>query len=88
MRRITASIGIAALQEGFDGKSATASHGQPWIYDTHAPVIWVGPGIEPGRIGRRVETVNVAPTISAYLSVKYPSDSRGKPLVEVEGSDQ
>jgi predicted AlkP superfamily pyrophosphatase or phosphodiesterase len=67
----------------FDGKSVTASHGQPWAYDTHVPVIWMGPGIKPGRIARRVETVDVAPTISAYLGVKYPSGSRGNPMVEV-----
>ena len=67
----------------FDGTSVTASHGQPWSYDSHVPVIWMGPGIEPGRIARRVETVDVAPTISAYLGVKYPSGSRGNPMVEV-----
>lgn len=67
----------------FDGKSVTASHGQPWAYDTHVPVIWMGPGIKPGRIARKVETVDVAPTISAYLGVKYPSGSRGNPMVEV-----
>ena len=72
----------------FDGKSVTASHGQPWAYDTHVPVIWMGPGIEPGRIARRVETVDVAPTISAYLGIKYPSGSRGNPLVELVNSDQ
>jgi len=49
----------------FDGKSVTGSHGSPWAYDTHVPVIWMGPGIEPARIARRVETVDVAPTIAA-----------------------
>jgi len=67
----------------FDGSSVTASHGSPWAYDTHVPVIWMGPGIEPGRISRRVETVDVAPTISAYLGVKYPSGSRGRVMTEI-----
>ena len=67
----------------FDGVAVTGSHGQPWAYDTHVPVIWMGPGIKPGRIARRVETVDVAPTIAAYLGVKYPSGSRGAPLVEL-----
>ena len=67
----------------FDGQSVTSSHGQPWAYDTHVPVIWMGPGIEPGRISRRVETVDVAPTISAYLGVKYPSGSRGRVMTEI-----
>lgn len=67
----------------FDGQSVTGSHGSPWIYDTHVPVIWMGPGIKAGRIGRRVETVDVAPTIAAYLRVRYPSGTRGQVLKEV-----
>jgi arylsulfatase A-like enzyme len=47
------------------------------------PVIWMGPGIEPGRIARRVETVDVAPTIAAYLGVKYPSGARGRAMAEI-----
>ena len=67
----------------FDGKSVTGSHGSPWAYDTHVPVIWMGPGIEPGRIARRVETVDVAPTIAAYLGVRHPSGTRGRVMTEV-----
>lgn len=67
----------------FDGASVTGSHGSPWAYDTHVPVIWMGPGIENGRVARRVETVDVAPTISAYLGVKYPSGSRGMVMTEI-----
>ncbi|MGB5226574.1 MAG: alkaline phosphatase family protein, partial [Arenicellales bacterium] len=67
----------------FDGLSVTGSHGSPWAYDSHVPVIWMGPGIENGRIARRVETVDVAPTISAYLGVKYPSGTRGKVMTEI-----
>jgi predicted AlkP superfamily phosphohydrolase/phosphomutase len=43
----------------------------------------MGPGVKPGRIARHVETVDVAPTISAYLGVKYPSGTRGKVMTEV-----
>jgi hypothetical protein len=67
----------------FDGKSVTGSHGAPWSYDSHVPVIWMGPGIEHGRIARRVETVDVAPTIAAYLGVKYPSGTRGRVMTEI-----
>jgi hypothetical protein len=34
-----------------------------------------------------VETIDLAPTIAAYLGVKYPSGTRGRPLAEVFGSD-
>ena len=67
----------------FEGKSVSGSHGQPWFYDSHVPVIWMGPGVKPGRIARRVETVDVAPTIAAYLGVKYPSGTRGRVMTEI-----
>ena len=70
----------------FDGTSVAGSHGSPWPYDSHVPVIWMGPGIEAGRIGRRVETVDVAPTIAAYLGVMPPSGSRGRVMEEVTAS--
>jgi len=67
----------------FDGLSVSGSHGSPWAYDTHVPIIFMGPGIESGRIGRRVDTVDVAPTIAAYLGVRQPSGTRGGVLPEI-----
>ena len=66
----------------FDGQSVTGSHGSPWAYDSHVPVILMGPRIKPSRIGRRIETVDVAPTIAAYLRVRHPSGTRGRVLQE------
>lgn len=66
-----------------DGLTVAGAHGSPWTYDTHVPVIFSGPGIEARRVSRRVETVDVAPTISSYLRIKLPSGARGYPLVEV-----
>jgi predicted AlkP superfamily pyrophosphatase or phosphodiesterase len=67
----------------FEGKFVAGSHGAPWAYDSHVPIIWMGPGVDPGRITRRVETVDVAPTIAAYLGVKQPSGTRGRVMTEV-----
>ncbi len=67
----------------FDGLHVSSAHGSPWTYDTHVPIVVAGPGIAPGRVARRVETVDVAPTIAAYLGTKPPSGALGEPLVEV-----
>ena len=67
----------------FDGLSVTGSHGSPWRYDTHVPVIWMGPGVPAGRVSRRVETVDVAPTIAAYLGIRPPTGSRGRVMTEI-----
>jgi len=67
----------------FDGLSVSGSHGSPWAYDTHVPIIFLGPGVEHGRVARRVETVDVAPTIAAYLDIRHPSGTRGAVLIEL-----
>jgi len=66
----------------FDGLHVTSAHGSPWHYDTHVPIIFAGSGLSPRRVDRRVETVDVAPTIAALLRIKPPSGSLGEPLLE------
>ncbi len=58
-------------------------HGSPWRYDTHVPIIFVGPGIQPKTVHRRVHPVDVAPTIAAYLGMTAPSSAQGSLLTEV-----
>ena len=67
----------------FDGLTVASSHGSPWSYDSYVPVIFAGPDISPATVYRRVETVDVAPTNSAYLGIKPPSGARGRVLDEV-----
>ncbi|MVO17052.1 alkaline phosphatase family protein [Parasedimentitalea huanghaiensis] len=66
-----------------DGLSVAAAHGSPWSYDSHVPLIFAGPGIQAKTVVRRVETVDIAPTITTYLGTKLPSGVSGVPLVEV-----
>ena len=67
----------------FDGLTVTSHHGSPWAYDTYVPLIFAGYGLEPRRVARRVETVDLAPTLSAILEFKPPSGAAGVPLKEV-----
>jgi len=67
----------------FDGLTVTSHHGSPWAYDTYVPLIFAGYGLEPRRVARRVETVDLAPTLSAILELKPPSGAAGVPLKEV-----
>ncbi len=69
----------------FDGLTVASAHGSPWTYDSHVPVIFAGPGIEPQRVSRRVETVDVAATIATVMRTKLPSGAVGEPLGEVLG---
>ncbi|MBL4798351.1 MAG: alkaline phosphatase family protein [Oleispira sp.] len=67
----------------FDGLTVASTHGSPWRYDTYVPVVFVGAGIEANNIHRRIQTVDIAPTLSAYLGIKPPSGAVGEVLFEV-----
>jgi arylsulfatase A-like enzyme len=59
------------------------SHGTPYSYDSHIPLIFMGPGIKPGRYARPVALNDLAPTLATMLNVETPSGSVGRPLFEM-----
>lgn len=67
----------------FDGLMVASTHGSPWQYDTFVPIVFAGAGLEHMDVYRRVHTVDIAPTLSAFLGIKPPSGSQGNPLNEV-----
>ena len=67
----------------FDGLTVACTHGSLWNYDTYVPVTFAGANIKPKKVYRKIETVDVARTLSAYLNVKPPSGANGKILREV-----
>jgi len=67
----------------FDGLEVASTHGSPWQYDTFVPIVFAGAGLTAEKIDRRVHTIDIAPTLSAYLGIKPPSGAQGNPLEEV-----
>lgn len=55
-------------------------HGSPYWYDRHVPMIFLGPGIPPGRDPHRASTVDFAPTLARLLGISYPDDLDGAAL--------
>ena len=84
---VTRSGDIYVIQDPywflFDKGPVTAMHGSPWRYDTHVPILFMGPGIGPKTVHRLVHPVDVAPTISAFLGMTPPGSAQGSPLKEV-----
>ena len=64
-------------------ESGGTTHETPYRYDTHVPLVFWGPGIPAGRYDRRVQTVDIAPTVAALLGVEAPDDLDGVVLQEV-----
>jgi predicted AlkP superfamily pyrophosphatase or phosphodiesterase len=66
---------------GLRPNSAVATHGSPYEFDTHVPILLYGPGwIKPGRVDARVGVVDIAPTIASWLGVAAPATVQGKNL--------
>lgn len=59
------------------------SHGTPYNYDTHVPLIFMGPGIRPGVYHGSASVADVAPTLASILAVETPSGAGGRVLTEI-----
>jgi Type I phosphodiesterase / nucleotide pyrophosphatase len=60
------------------------THGTPFSYDTHVPVIFYGRGIRAGRYDENIRVADIAPTLAALLGVNEPSGSVGRVLPAIE----
>jgi len=63
--------------------AAGTSHGTPYDYDNHVPVIFFGAGIKSGSYSERIAVNDIAPTLAAILGVETPSGSSGRILSEI-----
>jgi len=59
------------------------THGSAFDYDTHVPVIFMGPGIKAGRFDDTIAVNDIAPTLATLLGIATPSGSAGRVLAEI-----
>jgi len=64
------------------GDTITATHGSPYSYDTHVPMIIMGTGVKPGQYLEAATPADIAPTLSALLRITPPSNAMGRVLIE------
>ncbi len=60
-----------------------ATHGSPYHYDTHIPIVFMGPGVRPGYYDASVKMQDIAPTLAAMLEIEAPSGAEGRILSEM-----
>lgn len=65
-----------------------SSHGTPYYYDRHVPMIFMGPRIPAGRDPSHAATIDFAPTYAKMLRIPYPVDLDGRPLIAVSGGSR
>lgn len=61
-------------------RNTGTTHGSPYDYDTHVPLIFYGWHIKQGASSQPVDVSDIAPTISDLLHISYPSGCTGKPI--------
>jgi predicted AlkP superfamily pyrophosphatase or phosphodiesterase len=59
-----------------------ATHGSPFSYDTHVPLIIMGQGVTAGRYPQAATPADLAPTLSTLLRIQAPSNAVGRILIE------
>lgn len=56
------------------------THGSPYHYDTHVPLLWYGVGIKKGATDREIMITDIAATLAQLLNMQAPSACTGKPI--------
>lgn len=57
------------------------SHGSPYPYDTHVPIVVSGKGIPKGFHSQKVRTIDIAPTLAECFGIKPPVEIDGRSLL-------
>ncbi|HEA22633.1 MAG TPA: alkaline phosphatase family protein [Pricia antarctica] len=75
---------IVVLKPDYVSYSDTGStHGSPFSYDTHVPLLFFGKGIKIGSTTVRTEIPDVAVTMASLLGIEFPSGATGEPIQAV-----
>jgi hypothetical protein len=47
------------------------THGSPYSYDTHVPLVWMGAGIQHGKSSAYTTITQIAPTVCNMLNIPF-----------------
>ena len=65
----------------FSYRPGGSTHGSPYNYDTHVPLLFWGPGyVGQGEMKERAEVVDLAPTLAAIAGLPAPAQAQGRDL--------
>ena len=81
---------LCILESGYLAKSKDSaharkgtSHGSPFAYDTHVPLLFYGHSIPKGDIFRTLEITDIASTIAHILNIPFAHVTTGHPILEI-----
>lgn len=65
------------------GGTTGTTHGTPYSYDTHVPLLWYGWHINKGSSSAAVSITDIAPTVADMLSIGQPDAATGKMITDM-----
>ena len=75
---------VYVLRAGYmEYKDMGTTHGSPFAYDTHVPLIFFGKDIPVGKNYDKKYITQIAPTISNLLRISLPNSTRANNLIEI-----
>lgn len=80
---------IYVLQPNYLAKHSESSsktgttHGSPYAYDSHVPLLFFGYGIDSLEYLNKVEITDVCPTICTLLKLQFPNGNQGNVIDKV-----
>lgn len=79
----TGDIGIVGKPGWFSGRSTGTTHGTPYAYDRHIPLLWYGWKIPKGQTSTAVTVADIAATLADLLSLLEPNGCIGHPIEDL-----
>jgi predicted AlkP superfamily pyrophosphatase or phosphodiesterase len=75
---------VVLKPQWLNGNELGTTHGSPFAYDTHVPLIFFGGEIPKGKKSvRRIEITDIAPTLALLLHLQIPACTTGEVISEV-----
>lgn len=75
---------VYIFKPGYIEYSATGtSHGSPYTYDTHVPMLWYGWKIKKGESYKKQVITEIAPTLAQKLKITLPNSTEAEVLEEI-----
>lgn len=65
-----------------DAERGGTTHGSPYTYDQHVPLIFFGPAFRPGVYPEKVSPLDLAATLAAALRITPPARATGQVLTQ------
>lgn len=78
---------LIALEPGWIEESPYLyDHNSSYSYDTHVPLFWYGWKIPRLTINRKLNIIDIVPTLSALIQIEVPMGATGEPIQELIGN--